>query len=191
MSGDLAALLARRLCHDFAGPTGAIGTALEMLGDGPDRELVLLGADSARALAAALELYRYVLTPSAADDGAGRARVLVEAWAGARGGPVIDWRDYGADWCPGMAQLVAGLAMLVAEATPHQQTVTIADGSASAAGAMLGTDMLLALAGEPATTTRASLPAVLAAQATAARLGIDASADPLRLGAYQSSRLPR
>ena len=188
MSATLAALLARRLCHDFAGATGAIATALEMLDENPDPELIALGIDSAKALTSALELYRYVLTPSAADAGTGQARALIEAWLAARGGPGLEWTADDAAWGPGHAQLVAGLAMVVAEATPHHAAINVAGSAVAAPGAALGPDIIAALHGDPATTTRAALAAAVAAQAAAAGLAIGITADPLCLTARQSGR---
>ncbi len=188
MSG-LAGLMARRLCHDFAGPAGAVGTTLEMLGDGPDNELVGLAAESSAALVAILELYRYVLTPSAEPVGGGRARQLVVAWLAARGGPKLDWADNEVAWPAGTAALTAGLAMVAAEAAPHGVTLVVRAGEVETPGVNLPADVTAALGGAPAETTRSALAAVLHEQATSA--GILLVAEPgetLRLAAQPTQR---
>lgn len=193
MSAPLAALMARRLCHDFAGPAGAIGTAIDMLGDEGDPELLSLTSDSAAALTAALELYRYVLTPSADPVGGGRARQLLAGWLATRGGPGLDWPDDAEAWPPGFAALTAGLAMVAAEAAARTATLRVEDGAVAIDNTILPAEVIVALTGGPATTTRAALAGVLAAQAasTGIELAVEAG-DPLRLVAsYQSSRLPR
>ncbi|QXQ06103.1 hypothetical protein KX816_18255 [Sphingosinicellaceae bacterium] len=191
---SLAALLARRLCHDFAGPAGAIGTAVDMLGDAPDPELLELAADSSAALTAALELYRYVLTPSAEPLAAARAKALVSAWLASRGEVTLDWSDEDAPWPPGFAALTAGLAMVAAEAAPRGTVLVIEVGNVVATGTTLPGEVVAALGGELVTTTRASLAGVLAEQARDAGVVLDTgNADgTARLTAsYQSSRLPR
>lgn len=193
MTAPLAALLARRLCHDFAGPAGAIGTAVDMLGDGADPELISLTVDSAAALTAALELYRYVLTPSAEPVGGGRARQLLDGWLTARGGPGLDWPEDGEAWPPGFAALTAGLAMVAAEAAPRNANLRIEDGVVAVDQTALPAEVVTALTGGAAGTVRAALAGVLAAQAAEAGIALSVeTGEPLRLVAsYESSRLPR
>lgn len=190
---SLAALMARRLCHDFAGPAGAIGTAVEMLGDAGDPELVALTTDSSAALSAALELYRFVLTPSTEPVGGGRARSLVAAWLATRGDLKLEWEQDGDNWPPGFASLTAGLAMVVAEVAPRNGTVRVENGAVSASGTSLPPEVAAALVGEPAANTRAALAAVLADQAASAGVRITVDTAPeLRLTAsYLSKRAPR
>ncbi len=184
---SLAALLARKLCHDFAGPAGAIGTAVEMLADSGDPELVALTADSSAALTAALELYRYILTPATEPVGGGRARALVAGWLLARGGLALDWPDDGRDWPSGVAALTAGLAMVSAEAA-RSGTLTVAQGSATVAGAVLPPDVEAALGGAPPATTRAALAAVLAEHAAALGGGLAVAGEKLIYRAAGSRR---
>lgn len=190
----LAALLARRLCHDLAGPAGAIGTAVDMLAEAPDPELLELAADSSMALTAALELYRYVLTPATEPLAGGRAKALAAAWLAARGEVTVEWPDDEAPWPPGFAALTAGLVMIAAEAAPRGTVLMVEVGNVSAPGTTLPADVAAALAGGPATTTRAALAGVLAHQAGEVGVVLDTgNADgTARLTAsYQSSRLPR
>lgn len=180
--------MARRLCHDFAGPAGAVGTSLEMLGDGPDSELVGLATESNAALIAVLELYRYVLTPSAEPVGGGRARQLVAAWLAARGGPTLDWADDEMPWPAGIAALTAGLAMIAAEAAPRASVLIVRAGEIVTTG-VLPAGVAASLGGAPAATTRAALAAVLCEQAAAG--GIALTAEPgetLRLAVRTRSR---
>lgn len=177
MNSDLPSLVARRLCHDFAGPVGAIGAALDMLAEvvgEQDAELVTLVADSAGGLSAALRLYRFALAPSAEPVGGGTARAVVVEWLKTRDAPALDWPDGGA-WPAGIAELTAGLVMCAAETAPRGGTLTVAAGSVrlTAATITLPDGFAAVLAGTaPATTTRLAIAGCLAAQAAALGGGI-------------------
>jgi histidine phosphotransferase ChpT len=56
----VAQLLCSRLCHDLAGPAGAVGTGLELVDEGADEaaEALALVAKSARQVIARLSFYR-------------------------------------------------------------------------------------------------------------------------------------
>lgn len=192
MSFDLATLMVRRLCHDFAGPAGAIGTSLEMLSEAADPELVALAAESSAALVASLELYRYVMSSTAEPVGGGRAKRLVTQWLAARGDITAIWPDDEGPWASGLATLTAGLAMVAAEAAPRGTVLAVGEGVVIAPGTSLPVEVGRALSGYDATSTRAALAGVLAAQAAALGMIIDSGGDPLRLAVgYQASRLPR
>ena len=191
---SLAALLARRLCHDFAGPAGAIGTAVDMLAESPDPELIELAADSSAALTAALELYRYVLSPAPEPLSGGRAKTLVAAWLAARGEVTLNWEDDEVPWPPGFAALTAGLAMVAAEAAPRGTVLYVEVGNVVAPGTTLPPEVTAALGGGPATTTRASLAGVLANQARNSGVELetgDTDGAARLTASYQSSRMPR
>ena len=158
-------LLARRLCHDLAGPVGAVGTAVEMLGDGGDPELVALAADGVAALSALLRLLRFAVS----DDGAsGEARSLVTAWLATRDAPTLIWADTG-DWPPGVAPLTAGLALIGGEAL-RKGSMHVARGSLRLETPAIGVDDALAAVLEghvSASTTVHAVAAILAARAAA------------------------
>lgn len=162
----LAMLLIRRLAHDFAGPVGAIGTAIEMLGDGDDGELIALAADSARELGALLRLLRFIMAP--AEGSGGEARILLSAWLEMRDAPRIDWHD-DSDWPAGVASLTAGLAMMASEAA-RGGVLSVEAGKITLVGAAINFSEPLAaiLEGRAnAETTAHAIAGVLASQAAA------------------------
>lgn len=191
---SLAALIVRRLCHDFAGPAGAIGTALDMLGEAPDPELISLALDSSTALTAAIELYRYVVTPAAEPLPGGRAKTLAAAWLATRGEVTLDWPDDETPWPPGFAALTAGLVMVAAGAAPRGTRLAVEVGDVVAPGTTLPPDIVAALAGETVMTTRAALAGALAEQAqeTGVTLETTSPEGAARLTAsYQISLVPQ
>lgn len=177
MSG-LAALLIRRLTHDFAGPVGAMTTVLEM-GAGDDPELLSLVVDSAAALGAMLKLYRFVSTPEAGTVASDTVRVLLADWLAARGGPALDWPGAG-DWPGPLARLTAALAMIASEV--RAPTLVVSLGRVELP-APLPDDLARALGGEPATTPRQALAGLAATEAAAAGLRIGVASDALVVAA--------
>lgn len=188
--GRLAELLARRMCHDFAGPTGAISTVLDMADGGAgDAELAALVGDAARALEATLTLTRFVVTGGAA--GGGAARGLVAAWLATRDAPVLVWTDVG-HWSDEVAPLVAGLVMLAGEGA-RRGTLTVGrEGVQVDAAVTFPAALAAVLAGAQATTPQLALAELLALRAAVAglalRLTLDASG--ATFGVYQASELP-
>ena len=88
-AADLPGLVAARICHDLAGPLGAIGNALELAGrlGGPGAEDQALLAESAAAAAARLSLYRLAFAAASGGQmvrGAELGIRLVGALAGPR-----------------------------------------------------------------------------------------------------------
>ena len=181
---DLASLMVRRLTHDFAGPVGAITTAIDM-GLGDDPELIGLVADGAAGLAAALKLYRFIATPDANEVSSGTARTLVADWLAARGGVELDWPG-DAVWPAATARLTAGLAMLAAEARARR--LSVSEGRVGFDGA-LPDDIAAVLGGAAATATRHAVAGLIAAQA--ATTGLALRVEPGSLRVYQASVLPR
>lgn len=177
---DLSALVARRLCHDFAGSVGAIATAVEMLdmADGPEVRSLL--ADSTAALMASLKLHRFVLSGGDAGD----HRALFGAWAATRPGLDVVWGDLG-DVSTPHAALLLGMAMTAAEAAPGAATLTIDIGAVEITAKRLTLDPQVAdtLAGGEAQVPRAALAALLlhAAGRLGLRLSVEAGATQLRL----------
>lgn len=176
---ELAALVARRLCHDLAGPTGAIATVVEMMQDGvADPELNSLLADSSATLLATLRLHRFVLGGGDSSD----YRACFAAWIATREGIEPHWAgDH--QLAPAAAALLLGLAMIAAEAAQGAATLTVGETTATITAARLNLDPQIAsaLAGNAATTSKAALAAVLylAAAGQGRRLVVDAG--PARL----------
>lgn len=177
---DLTALVARRLCHDLAGPVGAIVTAVEMLdmADGPEVRSLL--ADSTAALMASLRLHRFVLSGGDAGD----HRTLFAAWAATRHSLDVVWGELGELSTP-HAALLLGMAMTAAEAAPGAATLTIDAGAVeiTAKRLILDAEVAATLAGAEPEVPRAALAALLVQ--SAARLGlrllVEAGATHLRL----------
>ncbi|TRW14550.1 hypothetical protein [Glacieibacterium frigidum] len=179
----LAALLIRRLTHDFAGPVGAMTTVLE-LGPGDDPELLSLVADSATGLAATLKLYRFIATPEDGPVASATVRALLADWLTARGGPALDLSDTG-EWPGPVARLTAALAMIATDVRAPTLTVTMGRVVLSAP---LADELARVLGGEPAATPREALAGLAASEAAAAGLTIGVAADALTV--YQGSALP-
>lgn len=172
-------LVARRLCHDLAGPAGAIATVVEMLGDGPaDPELQLLLADSSATLLAMLRLHRFVLGGGDSSD----YRACFEAWAATRGGLDLHWEGRH-QLAPAHAALLLGLAMIAAEAAPAAATLTISEAAATITGARLSLDpqIAAALGGATATTSKGALAALLYQAAAGQGRSVATDAGPGRL----------
>ncbi len=162
---ELATLAARRLCHDLAGPAGAIATVVELMGEGAtDPELQSLLADSSAALLATLRLHRFVLGGGDASD----YRACLREWIATREGVELHWTS-DRQHAPAAAALLLGLAMIAAEAAPGVATLTVADTGVTIAAARLSFDpqIAAALAGMPATTPKGSLAALLSHAAAA------------------------
>lgn len=181
---DLATLVARRLCHDLAGPAGAIATVVEMLGDGAsgagvtDPELLSLLADSSAALLTSLRLHRFVLGGGDASD----YRACLGAWVATREEVALHW-DGEHQLAPAQAALLLGLAMIAAEAAPGAAVLTVAETSVSITATRLSFDpqIAAALGGVTATTPKAALAALLYKAATDHRRRVQIDATPARL----------
>lgn len=133
--------LCTRLCHDLAGPVGAIGTGVELLAeeDGvADPQIVGLLSDSAAGAASRLRILRAMLgLPTGKGlDPAEAHRLLADHLAGGSGaqgqagGPAVTWDVplRGADEAPVRAhmQLVLVLCVVGTEALPRAERVAVA-----------------------------------------------------------------
>jgi len=183
---ELAGLVARRLCHDFAGPIGAISTALDLLEEDSNNEILGLIRDSARGLAASLRLYRTVLSPG---DGAlanHEARHLLSDWIAARSGVVLHWQVEGDQLEAMRAATLLGLAVVACEALTRGGTLTVGNDFVEVDGANLRLDREVqnALGGATtATTPRAALARLVVANADAdgQHVSVGGTANLLRL----------
>lgn len=191
----LASLVARRLCHDFAGPVGAVTTALDMMADGSDPELLSLVTDSAASLSASLRLYRFTLAPGAEPTSSGAARELFADWLKAHDHTSLDWSAVDEDWPAGVAELTTGLGIVAVESAQRGGRVVVTQGRVRVETPLLVVDPGLAavLGGTvPPATTRLAIAGVIAAQAAAAGLAIrvEVDAEGLTLTAYQGNAAP-
>ncbi len=179
---ELATLVARRLCHDLAGPAGAIATVVEMLGDSAsnagDPELQALLADSSAALLTTLRLHRFVLGGGDAGD----YRACLGDWAATRERVELRWEgDH--QLAPALAALVLGLAMIAAEAAAGEAALTVGENSVTVTAARLSFDPQIAeaLRGAAATTPKGALAALLCQAATGQGRRIEVDVTPARL----------
>jgi len=125
---ELAQLLCTRLCHDLAGPVGAVAAGVELIGGDPaqvDAETLGLIANSSAAASLKLKFMRTALGAAGAG---GDPRTLLdgylEAVAGLNGKPAIKWpaadlltaasAALGSRW----VQLLLNLSLLALEAQP-------------------------------------------------------------------------
>ncbi len=97
---ELVALLCTRLCHDLAGPVGAVSAGVELLSDDADPAFVVeataLLRHSADASSARLKFFRAAFGEPGRSSLSAPARGLIEGYIGAlSGGITLDWRDQG------------------------------------------------------------------------------------------------
>ncbi|HIJ63795.1 MAG TPA: hypothetical protein HPQ04_13970 [Rhodospirillaceae bacterium] len=123
---DLAELLCARLCHDLAGPVGAVATGAELLaedsGDAADA-LELLGS-SAAAASQRLRFFRLALGPAAKPVAARElcdlATGFLSGSATSGGALAVDWRDGGVEpWPGGPAKLLLNLLLVARDCLPR------------------------------------------------------------------------
>ncbi|SDE77469.1 histidine phosphotransferase family protein [Rhodospira trueperi] len=128
----MAQALCSRLCHDLAGPLGAIGSGAELLDDEADDEVVALLARSAATAAQRLRLLRAVLgRPASGSLSPDEARaVLADHLAGAGGARAADlsWTletNSTDDRTRRLIQLVLTLAVVALDAMPNAKHIAI------------------------------------------------------------------
>jgi histidine phosphotransferase ChpT len=134
---ELAQLLCTRLCHDLAGPIGAVAAGVELIGDDPamaDAETIGLIGDSSNAASRKLKFLRaaFGLSQSTGAD----LKPLVDGYIAATAGPggriEVTWpssaaldkasRAFGINW----AQAFLNLCLLALEAQPGCRGLDIA-----------------------------------------------------------------
>ena len=185
----LATLVARRLCHDLAGPAGAIATVTELLGETAggrtDPELQSLLADSSAALLATLRLHRFVLSGGESGD----YRACLAAWVATREDVALHWTGEH-QLAPPAAALLLGLATIAVEAAPGAAALTVAPAAVTITATRLTFDAQIAaaLAGTPAATPRGALAALLcqAAAGQGRSIAVAAASTKLELTLVQS-----
>jgi histidine phosphotransferase ChpT len=141
VSMDMLEQVCSRLCHDLAGPIGAIRNGLELIGDaaGPDDDgqaLELIG-HSAELGARRLRLFRlaYGRASRAGLRSFAEVRDTAQEWfAGSR--TTLRWPlgqpEEGEAERPGLGRLLLNLVVLAAETIPHGGVVTVCGGGTGA-----------------------------------------------------------
>lgn len=134
---ELAQLLCTRLCHDLAGPIGAVAAGVELIGDDPamaDAETIGLIGDSSSAASRKLKFLRAAL--GLAQNTGGELKSLVDGYVAAIAGPggriEVTWpsaadlekaaRRFGLNWnCA-----LLNLCLLALEAQPGCRSLEVA-----------------------------------------------------------------
>lgn len=129
---ELASLLCTRLCHDLAGPVGAVTAGVELLGDETDPafigETVALLRHSADASSHRLKFLRAAFGVAGRTGGTGSTRSLVEAYVQAVGGDVaLEWRQdvSGVTGHPEAIRLLLNLCLAGLESLSNQGTLVV------------------------------------------------------------------
>lgn len=162
----------RWLCHDLATPIASVMTASELLDDDkPDAEINELILSGAQRLTGRLRLVRLALGAGETAMAGGPLGKLVMAGLD---GTAVDWQFSG-DATDGMAPLVAGCAMLVADLNRTRALVVTGDSVTVPQGCNWPDSVAAVFAGEPASDNRSSVASMLVA--TAARAGKTLSSD--------------
>ena len=134
---ELAQLLCTRLCHDLAGPIGAVAAGVELIGDDPamaDAETIGLIGDSSNAASRKLKFLRAAMGFSQNTNG--DLKGLLDGYLAAISGPSgrieVTWPShaalekashaFGANWAPALLNL----CLLALEAQPGCRSLEVA-----------------------------------------------------------------
>jgi len=179
----LAQLLCTRLCHDLAGPIGAVAAGVELVGGDPsmaDAETLGLIGSSSAAATRKLKFLRAVLgAPGAVSSNPGEIKTLLEGYltatAGPSGPPDVTWPA--ADQFIAVAgrvgaaavQIILNMCMLALEAQPGCRSLKLtveAEKSplitvevASAREVAVRADLMAAIAGDAASLSARTVQA--------------------------------
>lgn len=176
---DLAGLIVARVCHDLAGPMGALANGAELVADEPDpairAEFMDLVLDGAAKLGARLRFLRLAYG-GAANGPPIRADEARDALAGviaAEGRMALDWRVGAAELPRDHARLLLLLAMTAADAGEGRATVFVEDAATGVGGgrALLPDEAAAILEGRATGPPPSRLAAPLLARTIADRMG--------------------
>lgn len=127
---QLAELLCARLCHDMAGAVGAAAAGAELLEDGYDAETAQLVAASAAGAVARLKFFRAALGPAGAEQPAGVAHDLAQAYlraaeAAGGGGLTLHWACERFRLDGETARLVLNMILVARDALPRGGQISV------------------------------------------------------------------
>ena len=142
---ELARLLCTRLCHDLAGPVGAVSAGVELIGDDPsqvDEETLALIGDSSTAASRKLRFLRAALgvANGSADDVEELLNGYLGAMAGMGGKVEVSWPAPAAlsvaenTLGAALNQILLNLCLFALESQPGCRTLSLA---VNAAGSSL------------------------------------------------------
>lgn len=183
----IAQLLCSRVCHDLAGPAGAVNTGIEFLGAAGDDEALALLAQSGGQLNHRIAFYRLAFGRGGGDGSQAVSMARDTAAAFLAGGKVgLDWPDEAAQVADGRlaadgVKLLMNLVVLGVESLPRGGRVSVRaagmdDGigvalTAAGPGASLRDGVARALMGAAAEALDARTVAAAFARALAESLG--------------------
>lgn len=186
---DLVGLIASRICHDFAGPIGALSNGIELLADEQDadvrREFTTILSSTAANLAVRIRLYRSMVGSGADRDivQSSEARGVLAGVLDAECKIALDWAIGDDVFTKAEERLLLSLAILGAEAMPRGGTLRVARVQgvwiveAKGLRAALTSDMLAVLADKPLGDAGWRTALAHYAREAAARLGLAISID--------------
>lgn len=169
---ELAQLLCTRLCHDLAGPVGAVAAGVELIGGDPaqaDAETLELVGNSSAAASLKLKFMRAALGAGVASgDPKSLLDGYLEATAGPGGKPAVTWPRadamaaaaalMGAPWFQTLLNLCllaleaqAACRALAINVSAQPLSITIESRGASERVAVLKDELIAAVAGAAAT----------------------------------------
>jgi len=126
---ELTELLCARLCHDLAGPLGAVASGVELLGDDPDPETARLVMSTAAGAVSRLRLLRAALGTAGGPRPEGEVRALAQAYldsgASASARLELEWRSDRAELAGDVGRLVLSLVMVAKESLPRGGRITV------------------------------------------------------------------
>jgi histidine phosphotransferase ChpT len=167
---ELAQLLCTRLCHDLAGPVGAVAAGVELIGGDPtqaDAETLGLIGNSSAAASLKLKFMRAALGAAGAATQDPKALLdgYLESVAGPSGKTVVNWPPPDAMAAgqaalgPNWTQLLLNLCLLALETQPACRALSL--------GLMDGQDLIVTLESRGA----AERPAIVRPELAAAVAG--------------------
>ncbi|EPY02617.1 histidine phosphotransferase family protein [Magnetospirillum fulvum] len=135
---DLAEALCARLCHDLAGPLGAVASGAELLGEDPDPETARLVASTAADAVSRLRLLRAALGTAGGVRPEGELRGLARCYldAGASSAARFDlvWQSDRPELTGEMGRLLLSLVVVAKESLPRGGRVSVEVSAAPVAG---------------------------------------------------------
>lgn len=169
---DISHWVVRWLCHDMATPIASVMTASELLDDDkPDAEINELIQFGAQRLAGRLRLVRLAL---GAGESAMAGVPLGKLVMAGLDGTSVDW-EFSGDATDGMAPLVAGCAMLVADLNRMRSLRVTLDGVEVPQGCNWPDSVAAVFSGAPASDNRSAVAGMIIE--AAARAGKTVSCD--------------